>query len=221
MHNPAWPLTLYFDGDCPLCAREIRMLSRHAAPERLLLVDISAEDFDPLHLRAGQRPYGIDDDAVDPPTERQRARLQRLWWPMLGALVAGTLAATGAALLLGALLGASPATLASLAPKSVTTPVAMGIAERIGGLPSLTAVLVVSTGIIGAVCARPLFDAMRIQDPVVRGFALGTAAHGIGTARAFQVSPTMGAFSGLAMGLAALFSAVVLPALAAFLLRGL
>jgi putative effector of murein hydrolase len=81
--------------------------------------------------------------------------------------------------------------------------------------------LVVSTGIIGAVCARPLFDAMRIQDPVVRGFALGTAAHGIGTARAFQVSPTMGAFSGLAMGLAALFSAVVLPALAAFLLRGL
>ncbi|MFT0634756.1 thiol-disulfide oxidoreductase DCC family protein [Pseudomonas sihuiensis] len=50
MHNPAWPLTLYFDGDCPLCAREIRLLSRHASPQRLLLVDISAADFDPLPL---------------------------------------------------------------------------------------------------------------------------------------------------------------------------
>ena len=159
--------------------------------------------------------------ALAVPLFEQLDKLRQWWWPMLGALVVGTVSATVTAIGVGWALGATRATLASLAPKSVTTPVAMGIAERIGGLPSLTAVLVVSTGIIGAVCARPLFDAMRIQDPVVRGFALGTSAHGIGTARAFQVSPTMGAFSGLAMGLAALFSAVVLPALAAFLVRGL
>ena len=124
-------------------------------------------------------------------------------------------------LLVGWSLGASRATLASLAPKSVTSPVAMGIAEKIGGIPSLTAVLVAATGIIGAASARSLFNAMRISDPTVRGFALGTAAHGIGTARAFQVSDEMGAFAGLAMGLSALFSAVALPLLGGLLLRWL
>ncbi|TNF61705.1 MAG: LrgB family protein [Burkholderiales bacterium] len=157
--------------------------------------------------------------ALAVPLLEQLPRLRRLWLPLLGALVAGTLAATASAIAIGWLLGASKATLASLAPKSVTTPVAMGIAEQIGGLPSLTAVLVVSTGILGAATARYLFDALRINDPVVRGFALGTAAHGIGTARAFQVSEEMGAFAGLAMGLSALFSALVLPAVAGLLLR--
>ena len=157
--------------------------------------------------------------ALAVPLLEQLPRLKRLWLPLLGALVAGTLAATVSAIGIGWMLGASKATLASLAPKSVTTPVAMGIAEQIGGLPSLTAVLVVSTGILGAATARYLFDALRIHDPAVRGFALGTAAHGIGTARAFQVSEEMGAFAGLAMGLSALFSALVLPAVAALLLR--
>jgi len=159
--------------------------------------------------------------ALAVPLLEQLPRLKRLWLPLLGALVAGTLAATVSAIGIGWLLGASRATLASLAPKSVTTPVAMGIAEQIGGLPSLTAVLVVSTGILGAATARYLFDALRITDPVVRGFALGTAAHGIGTARAFQVSEEMGAFAGLAMGLSALFSAVALPAVAGALLHWL
>lgn len=159
--------------------------------------------------------------ALAVPLFEQLARLKRLWLPLLGALVVGTLAATLSAVGLASLLGASRATLASLAPKSVTTPVAMGIAEQLGGLPSLTAVLVVSTGIVGAATGRFLFDAMRIRDPSVRGFALGTAAHGIGTARAFQVSEEMGAFAGLAMGLAALFSALVLPWVIGPLLRWL
>ncbi|WP_439112284.1 LrgB family protein [Hydrogenophaga sp.] len=157
--------------------------------------------------------------ALAVPLFEQLPRLKRLWLPMLGALVVGTLAATVTAIGVGWALGASKATLASLAPKSVTTPVAMGIAEKIGGLPSLTAVLVVSTGIVGAASARFLFDALRITDPTVRGFALGTAAHGIGTARAFQVSQEMGAFAGLAMGLSALFSALALPLVAGLLLR--
>jgi putative effector of murein hydrolase len=95
----------------------------------------------------------------------------------------------------------------------------MGIAEKIGGLPTLTAVLVVCTGILGAASARYVLDALRIRDATVRGFALGTAAHGIGTARAFLVSEEMGAFAGLAMGLTALFSAVALPLVAGGLLR--
>lgn len=159
--------------------------------------------------------------ALAVPLYEQLPRLKRLWLPLLGALVAGSVAAAVTAVLVGWALGASRATLASLAPKSVTSPVAMGIAEKIGGIPSLTAVLVAATGIIGAASARSLFNAMRIHDPTVRGFALGTAAHGIGTARAFQVSDEMGAFAGLAMGLSALFSAVALPLLGGLLLRWL
>jgi len=100
----------------------------------------------------------------------------------------------------------------------VTTPIAMGIAERIGGIPSLTAVLVIVTGIIGAVAARYLFDALRIQDPAIRGFAMGVASHGIGTARAFQVSEQSGAFAALAMGLNGALTAALVPALAVWLL---
>lgn len=155
------------------------------------------------------------------PLYEQLPRLKALWMPLLGGLLAGTLAGTFTAVGVAWALGATPATLASLAPKSVTTPVAMGIAEKIGGLPSLTAVLVVCTGIVGASTARTLFDLLRIQDPTVRGFALGTAAHGIGTARAFQVSEPMGAFAGLAMGLSALFSALMLPWFAGTLLHAL
>lgn len=156
--------------------------------------------------------------ALAVPLVEQWHRLRRWWGPLLAGLVSGTLAGTASALWLARWLGASDATLASLAPKSVTTPVAMGIAEQLGGLPSLTAVLVVCTGVVGAATGRFLFDALRIKDPMVRGFALGTAAHGIGTARAFQVNETMGAFAGLAMGLTALFSALALPWLVGWML---
>jgi predicted murein hydrolase (TIGR00659 family) len=159
--------------------------------------------------------------ALAVPLFEQLGRLRSGWLPLLAGLVTGTLAGTGSAVLLAHWLGASRETLASLAPKSVTTPVAMGIAEQLGGLPSLTAVLVVGTGIVGAATARFVFDALRIHDPVVRGFALGSAAHGIGTARAFQVSEQMGAFAGLAMGLSALFSAAALPSLVGWWLRWL
>jgi putative effector of murein hydrolase len=100
----------------------------------------------------------------------------------------------------------------------------MGIAEKIGGLPSLTAVFVILTGMTGAIIARPLLNALRIDSHPARGFAVGVAAHGIGTARAFQVSEQMGAFAGLAMGLTALVTAFVAPwlapALVALLSRG-
>ena len=113
---------------------------------------------------------------------------------------------------------ASPRKLASLVPKSVTTPVAMGISEKIGGIPSLTAVAVVLTGIVGSALARYLLNAIRIPDHAVRGLALGVAAHGQGVARAFVVSEEMGAFAGLAMGLAALMSALLLPYVGPWLL---
>ncbi len=140
-------------------------------------------------------------------------RLRRDLVPLAGALLAGSMTAIVSAMGIAWLAGASRETVLSLAPKSVTTPIAMGIAEKLGGLPSLTAVLVVSTGIIGAVLARSVLALLRIEDDAVSGFALGVAAHGIGTARAFQVSQTMGAFSGLAMGLNGIITAILFPLL--------
>jgi putative effector of murein hydrolase len=87
----------------------------------------------------------------------------------------------------------------------------MGIAEKTGGLPSLTAALVILTGIFGAVAGSAILRAVRVRDPIAAGLALGTASHGIGTARAFQLDERAGAFSGLAMGMNALVTALLLP----------
>ena len=149
--------------------------------------------------------------ALAVPLYAQLGKLKRLALPLSVALLSGSLAAIASAVGIGWLFGASRETLLSLAPKSVTTPIAMGIAEKLGGLPGLTAVLVVATGIIGAVSAKYVLNALRIDDHAVRGFAVGTAAHGIGTARAFQVSEEAGAFAGLAMGLNGLATALLFP----------
>jgi predicted murein hydrolase (TIGR00659 family) len=147
------------------------------------------------------------------PLYRQRARLGALALPIGAALLAGVLTASLSAVGLAALLGADVATQVSLATKSVTAPVAMGISEKLGGIPSLTAVLVVSTGIVGAVFGTGLLRLLGIRDDAVKGIAMGATSHGIGTARAFQVSATMGAFSGLAMALSAFLTATLLPSL--------
>jgi predicted murein hydrolase (TIGR00659 family) len=147
------------------------------------------------------------------PLYAQLPRLKRMFGPALLALAIGSLTAIVSAIAVGWALGASRPTLMSLAPKSVTTPIAMGIAEKIGGLPSLTAVLVVTTGILGAIGAQWLFKLLRVRDEAVQGFAIGLAAHGIGTARAFQISETTGAFAALAMGLNGLATALLLPIL--------
>lgn len=153
------------------------------------------------------------------PLYAQLPRLRAMAVPLLAALAIGSITAMLTAVLIGKLLGASEASLLSLAPKSVTTPIAMGIAERIGGLPSLTAVLVIATGILGAVSAKYVYQVLGITDHAVRGFAIGVASHGIGTARAFQVSEQAGAFSGLAMGLNALMTALLVPLFMPFLIR--
>jgi putative effector of murein hydrolase len=99
----------------------------------------------------------------------------------------------------------------SLAPKSTTAPVAMGIAERLGGIPALAAVFAVLTGMVGALSGKYLFDLLGIRDWAVRGFALGTAAHGIGAARALQVHADAGAYAGIALGLQVLIASLLLP----------
>jgi predicted murein hydrolase (TIGR00659 family) len=155
--------------------------------------------------------------ALAVPLAQRAGKLWQALGPLVGALAIGSLTAIFSAVGLGWALGATPPTLLSLAPKSVTTPIAMGISEKLGGIPSLTAILVILTGIIGAVSGSMLLDRLRIRDHSVRGFAIGLASHGIGTARAFEMDQEAGAFSGLGMGLNGMLTALLIPILAALL----
>ncbi len=127
------------------------------------------------------------------------------------SLVSGSALAAASGAGLAALFGGTTPLILSLAPKSVTSPIAMGIADQIGGLPSLTAVLVIVTGITGATFGPWILDRLKVSDPAARGVAMGVASHGIGTARAMQMSPVSGAFAGLAMGLNGVLTAILLP----------
>jgi predicted murein hydrolase (TIGR00659 family) len=147
------------------------------------------------------------------PLFRQFDRVKKSALAILASVVAGSVTAATSAILIAWYLGASPVSIISLAPKSVTAPVAMGVSEQLGGLPSLTAVLVILTGITGAMLGPLVLNLLRVRDWSARGMAIGTASHGIGTARALQVNELAGAFSGLAMGLNALATAILLPLL--------
>lgn len=131
--------------------------------------------------------------------------------PVLAALFAGSVTAILSALAIGWALGLPTDILVSLAPKSVTTPIAMGISKQLGGIPTLTAVLVITTGVAGAMMVTPLMNALRIRDYAARGFAVGIASHGIGTARAFQIDPIAGTFAGIAMALNGALTALLVP----------
>jgi len=151
------------------------------------------------------------------PLWQRRQQLRQRGLALLAAALAGGAAAAATAVGIGWALGLPQDVLRSLAPKSVTAPVAMGIAEQLGGIPALAAVLAVLTGLVGAISAKYLFDALGIASPAVRGFALGTASHGIGAARAMQVHPDAGAYAGLALGLQVIIASLLMPALAAIL----
>ena len=150
------------------------------------------------------------------PLWQRRAELRQRAGAVLLAGLAGGAAASGSAVGLGWALGLPPPVLRSLAPKSVTAPVAMGIAEQLGGIPALAAVFAVLTGLVGAVAAKFLFDTLRVDEPQVRGYALGTASHGIGAARALQVNPEAGAYAALALGVQALQASLLMPMLDRF-----
>jgi len=139
--------------------------------------------------------------------------------PMLVALAAGSVTAVASVVLLAEAAGLPRAVILSMAPKSVTAGVAMGISESLHADPSLTAVAVILTGIMGAIAVTPLMNRMKITDYRARGFAVGIAAHGIGTARAFQVDEVAGVFAGIAMSLNALVTSLLVPLAVTILVR--
>jgi predicted murein hydrolase (TIGR00659 family) len=151
--------------------------------------------------------------ALAVPLYRNRDLVRRDIAAMAAALLAGSTVAILSAVGIAAAIGVPREVLVSLAPKSVTAGVAMAISQSLGGIPALTAALVITTGIIGAIMVTPLMNALGIRDYAARGFAVGLASHGIGTARAFTVNPVAGTFAGIAMGLNALVTAVLAPLL--------
>ena len=151
--------------------------------------------------------------ALAVPLYRQFDQVRKSFVAIIVSLLCGSVTSALSAVLIAWLMGAEAVSLVSLAPKSVTAPVAMGISEQLGGLPSLTAVIVILTGVIGAMLGPLVLNWLRIRDWSARGLAIGTASHGIGTARALQVNELAGAFSGLAMGLNAVATAILLPIL--------
>ncbi len=151
--------------------------------------------------------------ALAVPLHRQLPQIRRLALPLLAAVGIGSLTAIVTAIAIAAALGAADQTLLSLAPKSATAPVAMGVSEQLGGVPSLTAVFTILTGITGAVCGGAVLNLVRVRDQRARGLAVGVVAHGIGTAREMQVHPTSGAFAGLGLALNAVMTALLVPLL--------
>jgi predicted murein hydrolase (TIGR00659 family) len=129
------------------------------------------------------------------------------------SLTAGSVAAASSAMLIARALGAPHIIVVSLGPKSVTTPIAMGIAQALGGQPALTAVFVMITGMFGTLVCTGALRLARVQDWRAQGLAAGTAAHGLATARMLTLNHTAGAFGGLAIGLNGIVTSVVLPVL--------
>lgn len=145
------------------------------------------------------------------PLWQRRAELRRRGVALVVAGLVGGATAAASAVAIGWSLGLPGDVVRSLASKSVTAPVAMGIAERIGGVPALAAVFAVVTGLVGALSGKTIFNALGITAWSVRGYALGTTSHGIGAARAMQVDPDAGAYAGIALGLQVLLASLLMP----------
>ncbi len=128
----------------------------------------------------------------------------------LGIVFGGTIAIL-TAFYTAKLLGASGNVLLSIAPKSITTAIAIGVSEKIGGIPALTAVLVILTGVLGNAAGVEILNFVGIRDRVARGLAMGVSSHGLGTARIILDDELSGAVSGLAMALNGIFTSLVLP----------
>jgi predicted murein hydrolase (TIGR00659 family) len=149
------------------------------------------------------------------PLYRQIQKLQQFWKPILAGIFAGSITAMTCVIVAGKLLGLTKVLTLSLLPKSVTIPMGSVISEQIGGIPSVTIIAITVTGITGAVTAPAVCRFCRIKHKVAQGIAIGTASHALGTTKAMEMGEVQGAMSGLAIGIAGLFTAVVAPVLTA------
>lgn len=141
----------------------------------------------------------------------QVERLKSATLPVLGATIVGCIVGIGLVAGIALCFGMERDIITSIAPKSVTVPIAIAISEPRGGVVAVTSVVVFCTGVLGSICGAKLLSLCGVKDPMARGFALGAASHGIGTARAIELGAVEGAMSGLAMALTGFGTAVLLP----------
>lgn len=151
--------------------------------------------------------------ALAVPLYKNRAIIKKHSGPALVGITFGTISTLLVAVILAKLLQLSNEIIASVSVKSVTVPIAIEVANIIGGDPALTAAFVVATGILGTMIGPSLMNATNIHHPLSRGLALGTISHGQGTAQAATEGELQGAIAGVAMGLAAIFTSIAAPAI--------
>lgn len=136
---------------------------------------------------------------------------------ILTSVFFGSLVGIVSVMLIARMFGADRVLIASLEPKSITTPIAMSVAEKIGGIPSLTAVVVVAVGIFGGIVGPFILNKLGIESKIAKGLALGSAAHGLGTAKALELGTVEGAISGLAIGVMGIMTAILVPIVELFI----
>ena len=123
-------------------------------------------------------------------------------------IFSGTLASLGSVYLLSRLVGLNHEQYVTLLPKSITTAIGMGVSQELGGIVTITVAVIIITGILGNVIAEGVCKVFRIQEPIAKGLALGTASHAIGTAKAMEMGPVEGAMSSLAIAVAGLLTVI-------------
>lgn len=151
--------------------------------------------------------------ALAVPLFEYRHLLMKMWMPLAGGLVVGSLVTIGSVVAFAHLAGLPQPVVLALAPKAVTTPMALGIAQSAGGNVPLVVVFTMTTGICGAVFGLLLLRLLRVRDHAICGFTMGLGASGVAAARCFEESEEMGAFAGLAVGLNGVFTALAVPVL--------
>jgi len=157
--------------------------------------------------------------ALAVPLHRQLGRLRGYALPLVAGLLVGVVVSVGSAMLLVRLLGGDELLARTVAPKATTAPVAIALSRTIEGVAPLTAAIGITAGILGAVAAPTVLTWLRVREHRARGLATGAVSHGIGTSRMLHEHPVEGAFSGLAMGLTALATSLLLPVLVPLFLR--
>ena len=149
--------------------------------------------------------------ALGVPLYLQLEMIKKQWLPILLSQLVGCLVGLVSVILIAKGLGASPEVICSLAPKSVTTPIAMEVSEATGGIPSLSAAVVILVGLFGAVLGFKVMDFGHIKSPIAQGLSMGTASHAIGTSAAMEVGKKYGAYASLGLTLNGILTALLTP----------
>ena len=149
--------------------------------------------------------------ALGVPLYLQLEMIKKQWMPILLSQLVGCLVGVVSVVLIAKGLGATPDVICSLAPKSVTTPIAMEVSNATGGIPSLTAAVVVMVGLFGAVFGFKVLDMGHVKSPIAQGLSMGTASHAIGTSAAMEVSRKYGAYASLGLTLNGILTSILAP----------